>query len=224
MAGGEMRIGHAERDAVVDDLRNAAAEGRLTLEELDQRLEAALEARTLSDLDPLVADLPVSPPSRRFDPRSAQPVAARPSLPRPAGLDPRDRLRLDGGMSTVRRTGYWEIPPFLRIESGMGSVILDCLQARPLAPVIDIEMIPGAGTVKIIVPDGWAANTDRLSSAWGTAASAVSTTPAPHSPILVLHGGVGMGTLKIRNATGRERRRLERTRLPGEPGRRELPG
>jgi len=54
----------AERDAAVERLRVAAAEGRLDASELDARVEAALRARTASELEPLLADLP-EPRARR---------------------------------------------------------------------------------------------------------------------------------------------------------------
>ena len=54
----EMRTSQAERDRVVDRLRAHAAEGRLEVEELEQRIEAALSARTHGELDAIEADLP----------------------------------------------------------------------------------------------------------------------------------------------------------------------
>ena len=54
-----LRAGDADRDAVVERLHAAHAEGRLTTEELTERLDAALAARTLGDLLPLTSDLPV---------------------------------------------------------------------------------------------------------------------------------------------------------------------
>lgn len=54
-----MRASDAERDAVAAQLREAHAEGRLTLEEFDQRLDATYAARTLGDLAALTRDLPV---------------------------------------------------------------------------------------------------------------------------------------------------------------------
>jgi hypothetical protein len=53
-----MRASHEDRDRTVDVLRVAAGDGRLTLEELDERLEAALSARTVGELAVLTADLP----------------------------------------------------------------------------------------------------------------------------------------------------------------------
>lgn len=62
------RASDRDRDEVADRLREAAAEGRLTADELDERLARAFSAVTYGDLDTLTADLPVpvptSPPSR----------------------------------------------------------------------------------------------------------------------------------------------------------------
>ncbi|WP_396445376.1 DUF1707 domain-containing protein [Actinomadura sp.] len=54
----EIRIGDAERDAVMVALHDHFAEGRLDRAELDERLESALSARTRGDLRALVKDLP----------------------------------------------------------------------------------------------------------------------------------------------------------------------
>lgn len=54
----DMRASDAERERVAETLREAVAEGRLQMEEFEQRLEAAYKARTHSELEPLVRDLP----------------------------------------------------------------------------------------------------------------------------------------------------------------------
>lgn len=53
-----LRASDADREQIAERLRKAAAEGRLLAEELEQRIEATLKARTYGDLDPLVQDLP----------------------------------------------------------------------------------------------------------------------------------------------------------------------
>jgi hypothetical protein len=60
-----MRAADSDRDAVADRLRTAHAEGRLTVEEFHERLDAAFAARTLGDLAGLTADLPAGPHRRR---------------------------------------------------------------------------------------------------------------------------------------------------------------
>ncbi len=57
-----LRISDADRHQVAELLREAAGEGRLDIEELDERLEAAYSAKTYGDLVPLTADLPVNAP------------------------------------------------------------------------------------------------------------------------------------------------------------------
>jgi hypothetical protein len=61
----DLRVSQEEREEVVELLRTQAGEGRLDLEELEERVEAALSARTRGDLDPLLADLPDTRSPRR---------------------------------------------------------------------------------------------------------------------------------------------------------------
>jgi hypothetical protein len=58
----DLRVSDADRERVAERLRDAAGEGRLTVEELDERLELAYAARTGTDLAPLTADLPAASP------------------------------------------------------------------------------------------------------------------------------------------------------------------
>lgn len=75
MQRGRLRASDADREAIAERLREAAAEGRLLAEELEQRLARALRARTYGELDAVVADLPVS----RRAPHPAVPLL-RPAL------------------------------------------------------------------------------------------------------------------------------------------------
>src|SRR5215213_4874556 len=73
---GRLRISDQDRHTVAEVLRQAAGEGRIDLEELDERLEAAYQAKTYGELVPITADLPVAP--------VRHPVPA----PRPAPVPP----------------------------------------------------------------------------------------------------------------------------------------
>jgi Flp pilus assembly protein TadB len=68
-----LRASDADRDAVAERLRRAAIEGRLDPDELDERLDTALRAKTYGELDRLVADLPGMPATPRRPQRSRQP-------------------------------------------------------------------------------------------------------------------------------------------------------
>src|SRR2546430_7074248 len=92
----EKRASDAEREQVVVRLRDASAEGRLTLEELAERTALAYRARSHSELEPLTADLPAGlappaspPPVRR---RRLLGVFAPVSPPRRPALAERDNL------------------------------------------------------------------------------------------------------------------------------------
>src|SRR5690242_16701772 len=56
--GYNVRVGDADRDAVATQLREHFADGRLTLEELNERLDQAFAAKTKADLNTVMRDLP----------------------------------------------------------------------------------------------------------------------------------------------------------------------
>jgi hypothetical protein len=82
-----IRASDRERESVVDVLRDAYTDGRLTLEEFEERTSAAYASKTWSDLRELTGDLPVEPVLGADLPqRQSRPVPAAhmvPSVPRP---------------------------------------------------------------------------------------------------------------------------------------------
>jgi hypothetical protein len=72
----DLRIGDAERDATMTALREHFVAGRLTFDELTERIDAALTSKTQRHIDRLMADLPRSP-------RVARPQAAEAAVPAP---------------------------------------------------------------------------------------------------------------------------------------------
>ena len=70
-----LRAADADRDAVAERLRQAAVEGRLEPDELEERLHTALRARTYGELDRLTGDLP-----RRVPPRRSRPAVGMAGL------------------------------------------------------------------------------------------------------------------------------------------------
>jgi hypothetical protein len=84
--GPPLRASAADREQAVDILRVAAGDGRLTLAELDERLEGALSARTIGELVTLTADLPGG---RTLHAAAVRPAALHPVAPHPArGAEP----------------------------------------------------------------------------------------------------------------------------------------
>ncbi len=218
-----------QRDDVTRRLHLAAADGRLTLAEAADRIAAASEATTEAELRVLISDLggwsaPASQSLAQFEPYPNSPepasAAAVQGVVEP-GYAPNDPLILSAGWEGAKRTGMWRVPPFIRANSGVDAVRIDCLLAQHTSPVIDLEVTAGAGSVKLIVPEGWGVQIDRLGKSFGSAKSSVETVPAPGYPLVVVHGGVGIGSFRARHANWFERWRLRRRglELPAAPAR-----
>jgi hypothetical protein len=92
-----MRIGDTERGEVAQQLAQALAAGRLTVEEFDERTEKCWTGRTAGDLADLIADLPESLPLTRAQHDPAAQNSAEPAPPSP----PRPAARLAGGLRRV---------------------------------------------------------------------------------------------------------------------------
>ena len=216
-----LRVGNAERDAAVAELQRAASEGKLAPDELAERTGAARAARTYGDLDALLADL--RPPSATPPPVQLQQVEAYPATPgmpyrpvpsptAPPGFSPADPLVINAGFTGAKRTGQWEVLPFLQVQALADTVRLDCLQATSKTEVIDLEVLPGAGTVLVIVPEGWGVMCDRLGKTWGSVSSKVPSQASWGNPLIVARGSVGLGSFKARGANWFDRRRLGQDR------------
>ena len=117
-----LRVSHADRDQVAEALRIAAGDGRLTADELDERLERALTARTYADLTVLVADLPGAPGS------GASPVA-------PA----KEQVTIECRSSSTERVGRWSVPARIRLSAHSGGITLDFTEAAISYPELHIE-------------------------------------------------------------------------------------
>jgi len=76
------RASDADRDRIVAALREHLAAGRLTIEEFDGRMDKALAAKTLGELDSLMADLPETDPGRLPDAPADRSAASPPLTPR----------------------------------------------------------------------------------------------------------------------------------------------
>ncbi|MEJ8279231.1 DUF1707 SHOCT-like domain-containing protein [Pseudonocardia spirodelae] len=184
---GDMRISDADREAAARRLHDALGEGRITLTELEERLDAVYAARTARDLVPPLADLPGGlPPSVAV----GAPVA-------PASGD---RVHLRAGAGTIKRTGDWQVPSALRLTSSMGTIHLDLSEVRSLPPRIDIEVSLGMGEVVLVLPDSGTADVDGVRSSWGEVTTRVPSAPGAAGPHVVLHGKVGMGSVTVRGA------------------------
>jgi len=127
----DVRASDAERDATMNRLREAAAEGRLTLEELTDRIEAAGGAVMRSDLVPLTSDLPAA-----------------------AAVDRASQAPTIRGVGDVKCSGAWAVAAESSFRSWFGNIQLDLRQARISAPETHIHARALFGNIDLLVPEG----------------------------------------------------------------------
>jgi Domain of unknown function (DUF1707) len=140
----EMRASDADRDRVMDVLRDATAEGRLTADELDERLAAALTARTFGDLAALTEDLPVIPD-----------LLIWPDPPPPAATAPaEDVLRIDQRGGSFQRAGRWVVPQRLELRPSWCDVLLDFTEAVITNDTLLIDMRMRGGSLILVAGPG----------------------------------------------------------------------
>jgi hypothetical protein len=143
MLPGQLRASHQDRDRVVEILRVAAGDGRLTAEELDQRLEAALTARTYAELAVLTTDLPAAGP------------AGAVAVP-----EPKDMVRIDCGSGHARRDGRWVVPSRMEVRVTSGSVRLDFTEAVITQPTLRIDAGVHSGHLTLVTKPGIVVDAD----------------------------------------------------------------
>jgi hypothetical protein len=136
-----MRVSDADRDRAAEVLREAAAQGRLSMDELDERLELAYAAKTYADLAPITRDLPEPGPGL-----STTVPAGR------IGGTPRNKFSV-AIMSGARRRGSWVLPRSYVAVAVMGGVELDLREARFSEPEVTVHAYALMGGVEITVPE-----------------------------------------------------------------------
>lgn len=191
------RAADADRDAVADRLREAAGEGRLTLEELEERLEVAFTAKTYGELDRVVADLPE--------------VAGTPGTPRARAPQDDEPLVLSSRHGRLRQVGYWYVPPRIKIAVDMAEVKIDFTRADCPHREVVVEVSAAMGQVLVVVPRGWDVRADSLSVGMGNLSNRARERPEPGAPVLRFQGRMEIGQFQIRYANRFEARRARKT-------------
>ena len=161
IARSELRASHDDRDRVVEMLRVSAGDGRLTAEELDERLERAMTARTYGELARLVADLPAT--------GSAESLATAPRA--------KDVVRIDTRSGHVKRVERWVVPQRMEVKVTSGEVVLDFTQAVITQPTLKLDVEVRSGHVRLLTRPGIEVDADdvvirsghvRVKAPWGS--------------------------------------------------------
>ena len=193
-----MRASDADREQVAEVLRAAAGDGRLTLAELQDRLEALYAARTYGELEPVVSDLPVStlPSAKRLAPPQASPVTARPASPDRVGGKPTTWVAkaVFGG---IARRGQWVVPSELRVKAVFGGAELDLREARLETDDVVMHVKAVFGGVSIILPDDVIAVVEGTGMFGGFDDQAATRQPPPGSPVVRITGKAVFGGVSV---------------------------
>ena len=140
-----VRASDADRDRVAEVLCAAAGDGRLTADEFDKRMEAALSSRTLDELAVLTADLTGGPG------RSGEATAQA-----------EDVIRISKHGGSVRRTGRWVVPRRLELQSSWCEVTLDFTNAVITRDTVRIDMDVQGGSLILLARPGTVVDADSL--------------------------------------------------------------
>jgi hypothetical protein len=151
----ELRASDADRERVAEILRDAVAEGRLDMEEFEERLDATYKARTYGELAPITRDLPAA---ARTD---SAPRVSMTKEPAPSGSW---AGRITGGegssawavavMSGFQRKGRWTVPRRFNAFAFWGGGEIDLRDADFAAGEVEINCIAIMGGMQVIVPPG----------------------------------------------------------------------
>jgi hypothetical protein len=166
-------IGEDDRDAAVRRLRDAYADGHLSHEEMDGRLDRALRATTHGELVSALDSLPEE------DAGTASTIAA--------------------AHGRIRRRGPWRVPRNLKVESAFGRVRLDLSRAVIEHRQVDIELQLGTGRASITVPRDAIVDVEDLQTVWKDARYKPRRRSRSSGPKIRIYGTMGFGRLKIRH-------------------------
>jgi hypothetical protein len=207
MADPDLRASDDDRERTAEQLRGAAAQGRITVDELEERLQAAYAARTQGDLAPIVADLPAAPERR----------VSRLAVRRGEG-GARWLVSIMGGHD---RTGHWRIASRLTVINIMGGSDLDLHEAELADDEVIITVFSLMGGAEIRVPEGLNVEVSQFAFMGGNGVELGPSHPDPGGPVVRIRMLSIMGGSDVkrgRRLTRAERRqeRLERrARGPG---------
>jgi hypothetical protein len=192
IAGGNLRASDADRDQVATLLSAAYAEGRLSREEHDERIDQLMAAKTFDDLLPITQDLViVGPPAPVATPQSSSRFAID-TTGQNAESD--KMIAIFGG---VTRKGRWRVRKNTHALALFGGMDLDLRDAIFEAPVVEISGFWCFGGLDMKVPEGIEIQDQTAGIFGGTDVRDVGD-PAPGAPMLVIKGVSLFGGVSIK--------------------------
>jgi hypothetical protein len=202
------RSSDADREHVADVLRQAAGDGRLTMDELDERLDAVYAAKTYAELEPITRDLPAGEVA--YVPATPQPAPA--GDPRRFGGEPTSSgaFAILGGFT---RKGEWVVPKDFTAFCFMGGGEIDLRSAKFAEREVSIHVIAIMGGCEIIVPEDAMVQVTGI-GIMGAFEHSDSGPGTPDGPVITINGLAFMGGVDVKRKptleAQREARQLRR--------------
>lgn len=192
-----LRASDADRERVAAILRDAYADGRLTLPEHEERLAEVYRAQTYADLVPVLRDLPV-PPGTIAVPEvpGSVPAPVAGSMPVQPGLAGQAESSAVAVFGQFTRRGAWTVPAQMSASAVFGEGILDYTQAVLTQRETVINAVALFGSLKITVPPGLAVRNEAV-AVLGAVEMPVDPGP-PGAPVLVIKGAAIFGSIEIK--------------------------
>lgn len=209
MEARDLRVSDAEREHVGELLQRAVGQGMLSLGEFTERMDTVLASKTRGDLNAVLVDLPGvtldTHMVRQTDPTYPPPQASRQPVPAHGGNSP-DVIR--GRMSGVSRTGPWQVPPVIRVDTRMCSVTLDFTKAIMSTQVVHIDVDDYASSLSLVVPAEATVDLNGIETVGSSTTSRVKSGP-PYGPLhLVVRGKVRFGNVTAKYPFGTSFRKM----------------
>jgi hypothetical protein len=204
----ELRASDADREHAAELLRRAGGEGRLDVDELDDRLHQAFAARTRAELERLVADVVVA------DHAGGRPVG-RPASRVPVRTGEGGARWLVSIMGGTDRRGHWRLSPRATNVNIMGGSDLDFNEVELSAQRTELRVISIMGGAEIHVPDGLNVEVSEFAFMGGNDIELGAQRPDPGGPVLHLRLFSLMGGTDVkrgRRLTREERRARKQER------------
>jgi Domain of unknown function (DUF1707)/Cell wall-active antibiotics response 4TMS YvqF len=192
----DMRASDADRDRVVDILRDALAEGRLSTEEFQERLDTLYAAKTMGELVPLTRDLPA--PGRQ-----AEPVAPRAYSYDAAAHAHTEPLNLIGIFGGAVRKGRWRVGSQIKAIAVMGGVVIDLTEAVFESPEVTINCVTVMGGVEIRVPENVSLQGGGVVGIMGGSEVREHLAEDPNAPVVKVTGYAIMGGVEAKRKKGK---------------------
>jgi hypothetical protein len=193
IAGGNLRASDADRDQVATVLSTAYAEGRLTREEHDERVEQLMSAKTFDELIPITSDLV---PMHGLRPSDISPATAGDFTVEPAGASdaPDWQVAVFGG---VNRTGRWRVRRKINSVALFGGIDLNLREAIFEGNTVEMSGFWCFGGLDIKVPAGMEVR-DQTVGIFGSTDVRDLGEPVPGAPTLLIKGATLFGGVSVR--------------------------